>query len=403
MTRGVARSREAMPAEPVADVPLADSQARLIREQAETIAHYRKMYDRSSALAKIGVWECDLATEALTWTDGVYDLFEIPRGSPLVRAEIVDLYEDESRREMERLRAIAVRDGSGFTLDTHVRTAKGNPRWLRLTVDVEQEDGRSVRIFGTKQDITEEKAAQAKVRALQAELMQASRRSAMGAMASTLAHELNQPLQAIGNFVAGARRMLSRPEPDRLMLERGLASIEQCAQRAANVIRSLRAISGDNARREIVGINGLVRESVPLALAGIGNGIEVRYDLTDDPVVSVDPIQIQQVLVTLVKNAAEAMQPLVQQEIVLSSALAEGTVTISIDDNGPGLSPERMKTLFDSRASSKPDGMGIGLSVSRTIIEAHGGKIAAANRQTGGASFRVTLPLAEAEATGIDG
>src|SRR3546814_18450875 len=90
---------------------------------------------------------------------------------------------------MERLRAAAIRDGTGFTLDIHVRTAKGNPRWLRLTVDVEQEDGRSVRIFGTKQDITEEKAAQEKVRALQAELMQASRRSEMGAMAATLAHE----------------------------------------------------------------------------------------------------------------------------------------------------------------------------------------------------------------------
>src|SRR3546814_11829020 len=114
---------------------------------------------------------------------------------------------------MERLRAAAIRDGTGFTLDIHVRTAKGNPRWLRLTVDVEQEDGRSVRIFGTKQDITEEKAAQEKVRALQAELMQASRRSAMGAMAATLAPELNQPLAAIDNFVAGARRMLRRPEP----------------------------------------------------------------------------------------------------------------------------------------------------------------------------------------------
>src|SRR3546814_7773014 len=106
---------------------------------------------------------------------------------------------------MERLRAAAIRDGTGFTLDIHVRTAKGNSRWLRLTVDVEQEDGRSVRIFGTKQDITEEKAAQEKVRALQAELMQASRRSAMGAMAATLAHEPNQPLAAIRNFVAEVR------------------------------------------------------------------------------------------------------------------------------------------------------------------------------------------------------
>ncbi len=398
MARGVARNHEAMPAEPVADrLRERDNQARLIREQAETIAHYRKMYDRSSALAKIGVWECDLATEDLTWTDGVYDLFEIPRGSPLVRARILELYKADSRREMERLRAAAIREGSGFTLDIQVRTEKGNPRWLRLTVDVEQENGRPVRIFGTKQDITDEKAAQEKVRALQVQLVQASRRSAMGAMASTLAHELNQPLAAIGNFVAGARRMLDHPDTDRLMLERGLTSIEQCAQRAANVIRSLRAMSGDDARREKVHINGLIRESVALALAGAGQGIEVRYALADEAVVSVDPVQIQQVLVTLAKNAAEAVQLLARREIAISSSMADGTVTICIDDNGPGLPPGRLKTLFDSHASSKPDGMGIGLPVSRTIVESHGGKITAANRPAGGASMSVMLPLADGE------
>lgn len=395
MTRGTARERGAEPASGEAAAADAfEAQSRLIHDQAETIAHYRKMYDRSSALARIGVWECDLATEALIWTDGVYDLFDLPRGSPLVRSKIVEMYEAGSRREMERLRAAAIRDGTGFALDVHIRTAGGEPRWLRLTVDVEQEDGRPVRIFGTKQDITEQKAAEEKVRALQAELIQASRRSAMGAMASTLAHELNQPLAAIGNFVAGARRMLERPEPDRLMLERGLASIEQCAQRAANIIRSLRAMSGDEARRERLGVNGLIREAVSLAVAGSGDGAAVRYELADDAAVSVDPVQIQQVFIALVKNAAEAVRPLARREIVISSSLTEEAVVIRVEDNGPGLPPYAPKALFDSRASSKPDGMGIGLPVSRTIVEAHGGKIAASNRAAGGARFDVTLPLA---------
>src|SRR3546814_1886493 len=129
-----------MPAESVADLPCAlDSQARLIREQAETIAHYRKMYDRASALAKIGVWECDLATEALTWTDGVYDLFGLPRESPLDRANILELYDKASRREMERQRAAAIRDGGSFSIDILIHTPSGNERWLRLTADGEQE------------------------------------------------------------------------------------------------------------------------------------------------------------------------------------------------------------------------------------------------------------------------
>ena len=187
--------------------------ARLVREQAASIAHYKKMYDRASALARIGVWECDLASGALTWTDGVYDLFELPRGAPLDRARIVALYDEESRREMERLRAAAITEGSGFSLDIRIRTARGNERWLRLTADIEQENKRAVRIFGTKQDITQAKAAQAEVRALQAELIQVSRRSAMGVMAATLAHELNQPLTAISNYAAGLRRALERAAP----------------------------------------------------------------------------------------------------------------------------------------------------------------------------------------------
>src|SRR5689334_18121241 len=120
-----------------------DGDARLAA-QAASIAQYKKMYDRASALARIGVWECDLATEALTWTDGVYDLFELPRGSPIERAEIVALYDEESRREMERLRAQTIAEGSSFSLDIHIYTAKGNERWLRLTADVEREDGRAV-------------------------------------------------------------------------------------------------------------------------------------------------------------------------------------------------------------------------------------------------------------------
>src|SRR3954469_22462472 len=103
---------------------------------AASVAHYKKMYDRSSALARIGVWECDLATEALTWTDGVYDLFELPRGSSLERANIVRFYDEESRREMEKLRARTIRDGGSFSLDIRIRTAKGNERWIRLTGDV---------------------------------------------------------------------------------------------------------------------------------------------------------------------------------------------------------------------------------------------------------------------------
>ena len=370
-------------------------ESRLLSQQAASIAHYKKMYDRSSALARIGVWECDLATEALTWTDGVYDLFELPRGSPLDRISIVSFYDEESRREMERLRAQSIRDGGSFSLDIHIRTAKGNERWIRLTADVERENGYSVRIFGTKQDISAEKSAQEKVRSLQARLIHLSRRSAMGTMAATLAHELNQPLAAIGNFAAGTRRALGNPEPSREFLESGLDAIEQSVLRAGSIIRTLRDMNnGSAARRQLLDPNPLILEAASLAMLGAEEQVVLRFDLADDVMMSVDPIQIQQVFINLIRNAVEAVLAAPRREILVSSRVAHGAAEIRVDDSGNGIAPGLMDSLFESSVSSKPDGMGVGLSVSRTIVESHEGKLSAVNRDGGGASFCVALPLA---------
>ena len=368
--------------------------ARLVREQAAIIAQYKKMYDRSSALAKIGVWEFDLTTEVLSWTDGVYDLFELPRGAPVERSKIIEFYEEESLRQMERLRAGAIRDGGSFALDIRIRTAKGNDRWLRLTADVEQEAGRSTRIFGTKQDITEEKWAQEKVQSLQTELIHVSRKSAMGAMAATLAHELNQPLAAISNYAAGTRRALADcAQAD--LLETSLEAIERCALRAGAIIRSLRAMTKEGvANRPSVNPNALIREAASLALAGTGDEVLIHYDLAEDVAVSVDPVQLQQILINLIANACEAMRGSSRREIGVSSRLAGDMVEIRVNDSGPGIAPDMLDRIFETFVSSKPDGTGLGLSISRTIVESQGGRITAENRKGGGASFRVALPLA---------
>jgi diguanylate cyclase (GGDEF)-like protein/PAS domain S-box-containing protein len=113
-----------------------------------------RLYDQALNLARIGAWECELGTERLTWTQGVHDIFGYPTGNPLRRASIVDLYLDESRRDMELARAEVIRNGRAVTLDTQIRTWHGERRWMRLSINAEQENGRTVRIFGAKQDIT---------------------------------------------------------------------------------------------------------------------------------------------------------------------------------------------------------------------------------------------------------
>jgi diguanylate cyclase (GGDEF)-like protein len=135
---------------------LAEQIDRMRREQL-AMERYRKMYERTSALGHIGVWECDLATEELTWTNGVYDIFELPRGAPVTREVVLGLYDRESRLRMERVRRRAIEACASGSLDIRIRTMTGQRRWVRLTIDVEAENGRAVRIFGLKQDITQER------------------------------------------------------------------------------------------------------------------------------------------------------------------------------------------------------------------------------------------------------
>ncbi|MET0877922.1 MAG: sensor domain-containing diguanylate cyclase [Tardiphaga sp.] len=134
-----------------------EAQAELIRQQTASLAHSRKIFDRSSAAARIGVWECDLADESLVWTDVVYDIFDQERGTPLDRAVTLKCYPEESLRALSEARSRAIEDRTGFSLETEIVTTKGNRRWIRITATVESVDNVAVRIFGMKQDITEEK------------------------------------------------------------------------------------------------------------------------------------------------------------------------------------------------------------------------------------------------------
>jgi diguanylate cyclase (GGDEF)-like protein len=123
-----------------------------------------RLYDQALDLARIGAWECELETERLTWTSGVYDIFGYPMGNPVRRASIVDLYVDESRRNMELARAEVIRSGRAVSLDTEIRTWQGERRWMRLLINTDGEDGRRARIFGSKQDITSDRQAMENLR-----------------------------------------------------------------------------------------------------------------------------------------------------------------------------------------------------------------------------------------------
>lgn len=364
-------------------------------------AHYKKMYDRVSSLAKIGVWEFDLVTEQLAWTDAVYDIFGLRRGLPIDRVTALQFYDPASRIEMERLRSEALRTGGGFTLDIQIRPDRASARWVRLTALVETESGKAVRIYGTKQDVTREKEIYDKIQALQTNLIHVSRRSAMESLASTIAHELNQPLAAISSYLSALRRLSTSGEIDPL-IEECIAGALEAVQRAGRITRSVRNLKaiGGTERLEI-DIEPVLRTAVDLALASFPN-LSASWNITPNLKSFGDPIQIQQVMINILRNAGEASGD-APCHIDITATSTDSFIEISVSDNGPGIPAHIVPQVCEAFVTTKPQGLGVGLSIARTIIEAHSGQFSVLNREEeGGATAHFTLPLSSLRRAEMD-
>lgn len=256
---------------------------------------------------------------------------------------------------------------------------------------------------GFVRDLTERQRTESRLQDLQSELLHVSRLSTMGQMASTLAHELNQPLTAVINYLQGLKRLLGRgagPDPRTLVdvIDKTVAQ----AARAGDVIRRLREfVAKGESERKAENLNKVAEEAVALALVGARQRA-VRTSLKFDstiPLAFIDKVQIQQVVVNLVRNALEALEQSEQRDLVISTAPgASGkSVVLSVADTGPGLAPEVAERLFEPFHTTKRAGMGLGLSICREIVEAHGGQISAAPNPSSGTIFSVTLPIAAEE------
>ena len=260
----------------------------------------------------------------------------------------------------------------------------------------EMRSGEKRYFTGFIRDLTERQKTEARLQELQSELVHISRLTAMGEMASTLAHELNQPLSAIANYMKGSRRLLEQSTDERSeMIRQAMDSAAEQAMRAGQIIRRLRNfVARGESERRVESVSKLVEEASALALVGIKDqGIQVRFQLSrSNDLALVDKVQIQQVLLNLIRNAIEAMQDSSRCDLLISTAPAEdGMLMISVADTGPGIAPEVCSQLFQPFVTTKRHGMGVGLSISRTIIEAHGGRIWIEPNPGGGTIFRFTV------------
>jgi len=250
---------------------------------------------------------------------------------------------------------------------------------------------------GFIRDLTDQQLTQNRLKELQSEVTHMSRFTALGEMASTLAHEINQPLTAINNYLKGCHRLLQRIEGEAVpALRDALAKAADQALRAGQIIRRLREFvaRGDSERR-VENLAKLIEDASTLATLGTReSAIAVSFRL--DPraeLVLVDRIQVQQVLVNLIRNAVEVlMESPGRRELAIETVLqGDGTIQVSVADSGGGLAPDVKAHLFQPFVTTKQKGMGLGLSICRTIIEAHGGKIWVEAPPHGGTIFRFTL------------
>jgi two-component system sensor kinase FixL len=255
---------------------------------------------------------------------------------------------------------------------------------------------------GFIRDLTERQQAERRLQELQSELIHMSRFTALGEMASTLAHELNQPLTAIANYLKGSRRLLDAGQSDAVpKISEALERAAEQALRAGQIIRQLREfVARGESDRQSENLPRLVEEASALALVGVRElGVHVAFDL--DPQVTfvlASKIQVEQVLLNLMRNALEAMQETDQRILTVSTRrLDNETVRIDVADTGPGIAPEIAAQLFQPFITTKRHGMGVGLSISRTIIEAHGGRLWAEPNPGGGTIFRLTLKIFDEE------
>lgn len=251
-------------------------------------------------------------------------------------------------------------------------------------------------LFCEGYDATEQRKSADALAALQDAMIHRARVNVMGMMATTLAHELNQPLTAIRNFAAGALRLAPVGAPIEDRHRTALHAIEDAAQRAAAIIRNLRDMTRYRApARARFALRPAVDECVRLVRATVEPGIGIQTRIAEDLEIVADRVQIQQVIINLLRNACEAVALAERKSVVVSATQYARELVVSVSDSGPGLSAETAEHAFSWSISAKEDGMGLGLSICRTIIEAHAGRIWLEPDSASGAVFCFALPRGE--------
>jgi PAS domain S-box-containing protein len=376
-------SREALRAAQLSD-DLRESEARM------TLA---------SEAAGFGVWMWNIVRDQIWGSERWLRLFGFAPDASVTFENIIQRVHPDDRQGVEREVRRAVADRGEYAAEYRLVLPDNTQRWVTARGRVYPDShGKPVQMMGATIDITARKQAELEVQQQRGELAHLSRVTMLGELSGSLAHELNQPLTAILSNAQAAQRFLAHDNADLNEVRDILADIVAEDKRAGEVIRRLRLLlKKGEVQHQPFDINEVVREVLKLVRSDLVNqGVAVEAELAPAlPEVNADRVQLQQVLLNLVMNACDAMAggPAGDHKLIIRTELAgsEG-IRVSVADRGVGLASENLEKVFEPFFTTKVQGMGLGLSVCRSIITAHGGKLWATNNPGRGATFQFTLP-----------
>jgi PAS domain S-box-containing protein len=365
---------------------LGESERRL--EQAQSISH-------------VGYWERDLATDRYAWSDESYRIFGLaPQERIMTFDAIREAIHPADRQMMMAAVTKALESGSRYDLEYRAVRPNGEVRFVRSQGDVvRDESGRARRVFGTVQDLTELRHAEEALRRAQDELAHVTRMKTLGELGASIAHEINQPLTAIVADATASLNWLAKAEPKLDMVREALQGIVADGHRAGDVIQRIRQLATkSHPQKARLDTNDLIYGVVPMVRTEvIKHQVLLRLALASSlPPALGDRVQLQQVIINLVMNGVEAMAIVDDRprELVIRSEGHDGDrVLVAVQDAGVGIDPRHVDRLFSAFFTTKPGGMGMGLSISRSIIEGHGGRLWATSNPKHGATFHFTLPV----------
>jgi signal transduction histidine kinase len=369
------------------------------RRAEEELRRSEAFLAEGQRISRTGSWAWNVTTGEVSWSAEHFRIFGLdPDATTPSYAAFADRIHPEDRPAFEDMLEKAVRDGSNFQYGFRIVTPDGATKYLHSLGHLTANGAKNTEFIGTVMDVTERRLGEEALRTALADLERASRLSTMGQLTASIAHEVNQPLAAIITNADACLLWLEGDQPNLGEAREAATRIVRNGLRAADIIKSVRALTRKSTPEMVpLDINDVIREVIALMGAEFRrHAVRIETSLASNlGSILGDRVQLQQVVLNLMMNGIEAMADPMngQRQLQIRSANGEsGSVLVAVADSGPGLDPARADRLFEAFFTTKPEGMGMGLSICRSIVDAHGGRLWASPNLPHGAVFQFTLP-----------